>query len=144
MKLGWLVAAALLVASQAAAQGFPWPMLDGVKDGQRLNYHYVGQALDGRPLDDSVVLEIGGVAADGRANVGFEFLTGPDRFDVPYAMGVRDNPLLIMFLEREIQVMRRVSDLRETALRTLLDSGLRRSRVAETRITVDGRELRAH
>jgi hypothetical protein len=117
--------------------------LGDIASGSVLNYDFsrTGKAVEA--FSDTVKVKVTGVQPDGRRDLEFDFLTGPNHVDFHPAKAYLGNPVAIHFLER---------DIREMARRSGGDSGYFRNRIRKsfvnpeihaTKVDVDGSQLDA-
>lgn len=80
--------------------------LKDIKHPERLEYtfeHHGGLAGD---YTDKVVADVRGIEENGRKDVWIDFLSGERRMDASPAIGFNGNPLLMYFLEHDVDEMR--------------------------------------
>ncbi|SMF80295.1 hypothetical protein SAMN06265365_10921 [Tistlia consotensis] len=110
-----LLAVAVLAAGPARAAGesysraqtelFATPHLENVTQPETLHYDFRRSGAAARPLDDSIDVIVTEVRPDGRKNLSFRFLSGPNQRRFPPVEGFRGNPLIMLFLERDVAEM---------------------------------------
>lgn len=119
IRSGFLVlAAAFLMPAANAASGaeegelsdaqvllFRTPHLDGIDRPTTVEYEYRRDAGDEKGFVDTVAIDITEVAADGGKDVKVDFLTGPRARNFGTFDGFRGNPLIMVFLEDDVQRM---------------------------------------
>lgn len=129
--------------NEAQRRAFMNDSLNGVDSGSVITYDFARRGSGAEPIADSVELRVTAVQADGRRDLEFNFLTGPNHVDFHPAKAFKGNPVTIHFLER---------DIREMIHRTGGNSGYLRNRIRQSfaspeihpvRIEVDGRTIDA-
>lgn len=79
--------------------------LDNVNCRVVLKYDFKQQGSHTRELNDLVALEISDIAEDGSKNLKVEFLSGKDRRPFADIEGFRSNPLVMYFLQWDVEKM---------------------------------------
>jgi len=103
-----LVLAAIAGAARAddysAAQLalFDTPHLANIEKPTTLRYAYKHQGTLEQAYDDAVEMTITAIAADGRKNISFNYLSDKHHQDFPPVEGFRGNPIIMMFLESDV------------------------------------------
>ncbi len=81
--------------------------MQGVSAGSRLDYGFKSTTLDADSFSDKVEVKVTKVVAEHKRDLEFNFLNGENHIDFSPAMAYKGNPVLIHFLERDIQQMAR-------------------------------------
>jgi len=79
--------------------------LKGVAKGSRLDYGFKSVTKDADSITDNIELKVTDVVAEGKRDLEFNFLSGPNHIDFSPAKAYTGNPLIIHFLERDISRM---------------------------------------
>jgi hypothetical protein len=74
-----------------------------------LDYSFHHGGAPGGDFEDKVTAEIRAVHDDGRKDVWIDFLSGAHHVDFPPALGFNGNPLLMFFLEHDVNEMHDVA-----------------------------------
>jgi hypothetical protein len=101
-----------------------------------LTYRFVRTAAGEPSFEGKVILELTADRPDGRRDVAFEFHTGPDRMPFAPLESVEWNPLVMMFLQRDVILMARRAGGRHGYFRTRILEALRAGPEVE-QVTVD-------
>lgn len=104
---GYAVAAEPAEFTEAERQLFVTDHLQGLKVPARLHYKVSRRGSLQDELDDSAELALS--AKDGKTVSKVRFLSGADQLKLPPIPGVKGNPILLHFLEREIREMSRLT-----------------------------------
>jgi len=147
--LGLLVAGALLgvaAASPSFAAGddfsdaqhllFDNPQLQNISKPTTLTYAFRRTGTDGASFDDSVDLMVTEILPEGRRNLEFRFLTGERERPFRPIQGFRGNPLIMLFLQRDVEQMAARYGGAKTYFRNRIRSAIR-DRAELDRISVD-------
>lgn len=94
-----------VVYSDAQIALFQTPHLDNIKQPVTLAYEYKREAGPDESFVDAVAMTVTEISPDGGKNVTFEYLTGSNRRPVGDLTGFRGNPLIMVFLEDDLQRM---------------------------------------
>src|SRR5262245_35751387 len=81
---------------------FDTPHLANIDKPMTLHYAYAHHGTLEQPFDDVVDMTITAIAADGRKNVSFNYLSDKHHYDFPPIEGFRGNPIIMMFLEYDV------------------------------------------
>jgi hypothetical protein len=81
---------------------FNTPHLANIDKPMTLHYAYAHHGTLEQPFDDVVDMTITAIAADGRKNVSFNYLSDKHHYDFPPIEGFRGNPIIMMFLEYDV------------------------------------------
>jgi hypothetical protein len=107
-----------------------------------LPYHLTRISTLGDGFEDDITVRLISVGDDGARNVAVDYFTGPRERSVPTFVGVRGNPVLTLFLQRDINEMARQSRGRPRHFQTRIKRALEESaRVEDTRFELGDREL---
>lgn len=113
----FLLAAALLLsgglAGQAAESGyspaqialFDTPHLANITQPLTIQYDFSRHGAGEEAVEDRVDVVVTEVLPEGRKNLEFDFLTGPRHRNFPPIENFRGNPLIMLFLEHDVQEM---------------------------------------
>ncbi len=128
--------------SPAQTALFETPHLHNVSQPETLEYSFVRSGASG--FTDRVAVHVGAPHTDGTKSVSFDFLTGARRLPYPPVDNFAGNPLLMMFLERDVRDMKEQLGLSATYFRNRIREALvDRAVVADASFTLDGRALPA-
>lgn len=103
----WLLAAALPAAAETISEGvFDAGLMRKVQEPSRLRYRYEISGITlAQPFTSPVTMEVREVRGDGEKSVFFDMFEGPNRRQFG-PMAVREqNPLIIVFLQRDVSQM---------------------------------------
>lgn len=113
------LAAGLLAAPAGAAERndytpaqlalFDTPHLKNISAPGTLFYDFRHSAAAGAGFDDRVELTVTEVRADGRKNLSVQYLSGERRRSFPAIEGFRGNPLVMLFLQHDVEEMQRLA-----------------------------------
>ncbi len=128
--------------SSAQTALFETPHLRNVSQAETLEYSFVRSGASG--FTDRVEIHIGAPHADGTKSVSFDFLTGARHLPYPTVDNFAGNPLLMMFLERDVRDMKEQLGLSATYFRNRIrEAFVDRAVVADASFMLDGRALPA-
>ncbi len=128
--------------SPAQAALFETPHLRNVSQPETLEYSFVRSGDSG--FTDRVEIHVGAPHADGTKSVSFDFLTGARHLPYPTVDNFAGNPLLMMFLERDVRDMKEQLGLSATYFRNRIRQAfVDRAVVADASFMLDGRALPA-
>jgi len=105
-------------ASPATAEGgytlaqvalFDTPHLESIAEPMALTYDFSHHAAEGEAFDDRVRMTVTEVGADGRKNLSFEYLSGSRQRPFAAIEGFRGNPLIMLFLQHDVEEMRQAT-----------------------------------
>lgn len=121
-------------------------MNDGLRDiadGSVISYDFARQGKAVEAFSDTVKVKVTAVREDGRRNLEFDFLTGPNHIDFHPAKAYLGNPVIIHFLERDILEMSKQTDGNIGYFRNRIRKSLANAEVHPARVDVQGRALDA-
>lgn len=109
----------------------------------RYRFHKSGALEPG--FDDAVEMTVNGLEPDGRRDLSFHFLTAPRAIDFEPMRQFRGNPLVMLFLERDVREMKRLTGGSDLYFRNRIRHALARpdTQVAPTTIEWRGRTVPA-
>ena len=106
-----------------------------------LDYRFSRSGIETLSYDDKVVADIRTLHPEGGKDVWISFLSGDRQMPIPPVMNFHGNPLLMVFLEHDVNEMRDETGRPAALYRTLIRRALfDRARVTPTHITLAGRE----
>lgn len=143
-----------LVSSSARAQDGPAdvlfgrPHLSGLPSGSEVTYRLERRPSDtarlGEPFSDDIKLVVRSVAASGGRDVDLRIFTGPRGREVDGITGLTGNPLLVIFLDRAVSDMVRLTGGKAPYFKDRLRAGLRDKATTEVaRVEFGGKTLDA-
>lgn len=103
----------------------------------RYRFHKEGKLEAG--FDDSVEMTVSGVAADGRRDVDVRFLSPPRDIAFGPFHQFRGNPLVMLFLERDVREMKRLTGGSDLYFRNRIRHALARPDTRAVPVTVEWR-----
>lgn len=138
-----LIAAADIPADLNEGQRliFAGDHLQQIPEDGTVIYRFTRRSTGQPDKQDEVRMTVTKVRDDGRRNLSFEFLSGPDRLPFPPAEGYRGNPVAIQFLERDIRDMAQATGGSVAYLRNRIRKAFRDPTIRGNRAIVDGMEL---
>ena len=141
--MAWAAAAEPAPPLSAAQQAlFATPHLANVTRPEALEYRFVQLGPGG--FTDRVTVTIAGLHRDGSKDLRFEFLTGERHVDYPGIAHFAGNPVLMLFLERDVRQMHDQTGLAAAYFRERLrQSFLSEAALEEGTATVGGRPVPA-
>lgn len=108
-----------------------------------LPYHFTRTSTLSDGFEDDIILRLTGATADGARNAEIDYFTGPRKRYVPAFDSVRGNPVLSLFLQRDINEMARRTGGPARHFQARIKLSLEESAVIEdTIISLGGREVR--
>jgi hypothetical protein len=126
---------AAMMAMRAQAQDAPAdilfmrPHLAGLPAGTELTYRLERKVSDtarlGAPFSDAITLSIGATASDGGREVGLRVFTGERAREVNALGGLTGNPVLVVFLDRAVANLARLTGGKPPYLKARLRVALR-------------------
>jgi hypothetical protein len=129
-----------LSAAQTAL--FETPHLQGISHPETLEYSFQRTGME--PFTDTVDVHIDKIHPDGTKYVSFDFLSGERRVFYPAVDNFRGNPLLMVFLEHDVQEMKGQIGVAAAYLRNRVrDAFVDRATVADSTIELDGKTVPA-
>lgn len=121
---------------------FETPHLKNIEHPETLEYRYRRDGAGG--FTDSIAERIEKIHPDGSKYVGFEFLTGEHRVFFPAVDNFHGNPLLMVFLEHDVQAMREATGIAAAYWRNRIrEAFVDRARISDTQLTVEGKAVPA-
>jgi hypothetical protein len=151
--------AALLGAGTAAAQSAPeagepatkllfeTPHLSGVAPGTRLSYSFSHATTDaetlGEPFEDSIDLEIQPAERSDRRDVRVILFTGERHRAAGPFENMSGNPIIILFLEHDVQQMSEELKGNPFYLRSRIKEAMRTAVAHPTEVRFNGKEIEA-
>ncbi len=152
-----LVAAPAFLATAASAQPaaedtrplspaqvalFMTPQLQNVGHPETLQYHFTRTGKDG--FEDTVAEKIQAIHPDGTKQVSFNYLSGEHHKFYPAVDNFAGNPVLMVFLESDVQSMKDSLGVSATYFRNLVrEAMVDHATIANTSFTLDGRAVPA-
>ncbi|MDH3596907.1 MAG: hypothetical protein OEM93_18880 [Rhodospirillales bacterium] len=109
------LAVGLAAATPAIAQGgyssaqialFDTPHLENIAEPMALTYDFRYRATEGEVFEDHVKMIVTEVGADGRKSLSFQYLSGSRQRPFAAIEGFRGNPLIMLFLQHDVEEMR--------------------------------------
>jgi len=129
-----------LSAAQVAL--FETPHLKAIAQPETLEYRFERIGID--PFTDSVAVHIDKIHADGTKYVSFDFLSGEHHVFYPAVDNFSGNPLLMIFLEHDVQEMKTQIGVAAAYFRNRVrDAFVDRASMADTTIAFGGKTLPA-
>jgi hypothetical protein len=129
--------------SPAQTALFETPHLSNIVHPVTLDYHYELTGPAG--FADQVAVHIDQVHADGTKYVSFEFLTGARHAFFPAVDDFSGNPLLMVFLEHDVDGMRDQVGVAAAYFRTRIRTAfVDQAQMSDTSIQLDGKTVPAH
>ena len=74
-----------------------------------LTYEFTHSVTEGQAFEDRVKMTVTEVGADGRKNLSFEYLSGSRQRPFGAIEGFRGNPLIMLFLQHDVDEMKQVT-----------------------------------
>lgn len=116
--------------------------LHNVRVAQALRYNYVRKDAAGPGFVDQVRVDVSAKGADGSATVSSHFLTGEREIALPALSGAQGNPVVMGFLERDINEMKRLTGGSANYFRKRIRIALAEAASVEpVSLSYDGRRL---
>lgn len=88
---------------------FDTPHLESIAEPVALTYDFSHDAAEGEAFEDRVRMIVTEVGADGRKNLSFEYLSGSRQRPFAAIEGFRGNPLIMLFLQHDVEEMRQAT-----------------------------------
>ncbi|MGQ9366483.1 hypothetical protein [Azospirillum sp. ST 5-10] len=131
--------------TRAQALLFDTNHLRDLNDGTTLRYRFDKAGTMEPGFTDTVEMTVTAVAADGRKDLSFHFLTGDRAIAFEPMAKFNGNPLIMLFLERDAREMKRLTGGSELYFRNRLRNAFAASTAEVTATTVSwkGREVPA-
>ena len=128
--------------SPAQVALFMTPHMKNIEHPETLQYSFTRDGASG--FTDTVSERITSVHPDGSKAVSFEFFTGERRKPFPGVDDFSGNPLLMVFLENDVNTMRDTLGVSATYFRNRVrEAMVDRATVAATTYTLDGKPVAA-
>jgi len=129
-----------LSAAQIAL--FETPHLKAIAQPETLEYRFERRGIE--PFTDTVAVHIDKIHADGTKYVSFDFLSGEHHIFYPAVDNFSGNPLLMIFLEHDVQEMKAQIGVAAAYFRNRVrDAFIDRAVMADTTIELGGKTLAA-
>ncbi len=126
--------------SPAQVSLFETPHLANIDHPETLLYRYTRQGPDG--FTDHVAEDIKLVHPDGTKYVMFNFLTGDHHIFYPAVDDFRGNPLLMVFLEHDVDEMRAMTGVAAAYYRNRIRAAfIDKAEMTPAKVTLDGHEV---
>lgn len=84
---------------------FAMPHLENIAEPTALTYDFRRRAPEGEAFEDQVRMTVTEVGADGRKNLSFQYLSGSRQQPFAAIEGFRGNPLIMLFLQHDVEEM---------------------------------------
>jgi len=150
-----MLLAALVTIGHASAQApdprplspaqtalFETPHLKAIEHPETLEYRFERTGIE--PFSDAVAVHIDEIHPDGTKLVSFDFLTGEHHKLYPGVDNFTGNPLLMIFLEHDVQEMREQIGVAATYFRNRVrDAFVDRATIVDSTIDFDGKTVPA-
>lgn len=121
---------------------FETPHLQNVDRPEALQYRFERDGAGA--FTDSIAERVEKIHADGTKYVGFNFLTGEHHVFFPAVDNFRGNPLLMLFLERDVREMREQTGVAANYYRNRIrEAFVDRAEISDVEFTLDGKPLAA-
>jgi hypothetical protein len=122
---------------------FETPHLQSIDHPETLEYQFQRTGIE--PLTDTVDIHIDKIHPDGTKYVSFGFLTGEHHVFYPAVDNFRGNPLLMIFLEHDVQEMKDQIGIAAAYFRNRVrDAFVDRAVMTDSTIEIGGKTLPAH
>ena len=115
--------------------------LKGLGVGDVLHYAFARTGTLQEPFQDSVDESIAGIATNGKKNVSINFLSGTHHIETNVFEGFNGNPVVMMFLERDVHDMSEITKGSTLYFRNRIRDAfaiVEKSKITKTTITIDG------
>ena len=155
--MGVLAAVVLALAAEAAAEApdrqnlplstaqtalFETPHLAAIAHPETLQYRFERTGID--PFTDRVAVHIDEIHPDGTKSVSFDFLSGERHVFFPAVDNFRGNPLLMIFLEHDVQEMKQQTGVAAAYFRNRVrDAFIDRATIDDSTVELAGRVVSA-
>ncbi len=121
---------------------FETPHLKTIDHPEALHYSF--ERIGITPLTDTVTVKIETVHPDGTKLVGFDFLTGDNHQFYPAVDNFSGNPLLMLFLEHDVQEMKQQVGVAAAYLRDRVRAAfVDQATMSDTTIELNGKKVPA-
>jgi hypothetical protein len=128
--------------SPAQTALFETPHLKAIDHPETLQYQFQRTGRD--PFTDTVDVHIENVHPDGTKYVSFGFMTGDHHVFYPAVDNFRGNPLLMVFLEHDVQEMKDQIGIAAAYFRKeVVDAFVDKASMSESTVEIDGKMLPA-
>ncbi len=128
--------------SAAQVELFETPHLQNIDHPETLEYRFQREGAGG--FSDTIAERIEKIHADGTKYVDFDFLTGAHHVFFPAIDNFHANPLLMLFLERDVREMQAATGVATGYFRhRIREAFVDRAHVSDIRVTVDGKPVDA-
>lgn len=129
--------------SAAQTALFETPHLKAIDHPETLQYQFQRTGRD--PFTDSVDVHIENVHPDGSKYVSFGFMTGDHHVFYPAVDNFRGNPLLMVFLEHDVQEMKDQIGIAAAYFRKeVVDAFVDKASMSDSTVEIGGKTLPAH
>ncbi len=129
--------------SPAQTALFETPHLKAIDHPETLQYQFERTGRD--PFKDTVGVHIETIHPDGSKYVSFDFLTGEHHVFYPAVDNFRGNPLLMVFLEHDVQEMKDQIGIAAAYFRKqVVDGFVDQAAMSDSTIELGGKTLPAH
>lgn len=115
--------------------------LSGTHRGNVLSYGFVRRSGSDDGFSDTVRMFVTGEDGADRRDLRFDFLTGPRRIDFQPTRGYVGNPLIILFLERDIRDMSEATGGSAAHFRNQIRRSFENPQMEPVSIDFDGRQI---
>jgi hypothetical protein len=88
---------------------FDTPHLENIAEPIALIYDFRHRATEGEAFDDHVRMIVTEVGLDGRKSLSFQYLSGSRQRPFAAIEGFRGNPLIMLFLQHDVEEMRQLT-----------------------------------
>jgi len=124
---------------------FAKPHLANIESEVTLHYGFEQSGSQTNNLQDAIVLDITGVSEIGGKNIEVSFLSGENNRPYRKRVGFRSNPLLMFFLQWDVEKMDDESNISHHYFRSVMrDAFLTDIASEEIEIKLDERNVKAH
>jgi hypothetical protein len=128
--------------SPAQTALFETPHLKAIDHPETLEYQFQRAGID--PFTDTVTVHIDKIHPDGTKYVSFDFLSGEHHVFYPAVDNFRGNPLLMLFLEHDVQEMKQQIGVAAAYFRDhVRDAFIDHATIADSTVEIDGKTLPA-
>lgn len=107
-----------------------------------LHYSFVKGGTLEQSFQDGVDISVDKIMPDGGKNITAQFLSGPNKINFPPTEEARSNPVLLLFLERDIREMKRLTGGQPSYFRKRIRIALAdHADVRPVKFVFDGKEI---
>ncbi len=117
--------------------------LRGVEEGSILNYRFISTANGAEMVTDRVRVFVTAVDGQQKRSLSFDFLSGTRHIEFAPSVGYVGNPVLIHYLEYDIQQMAKAVGGGNGYFRNVIRRSFRTPQMRHTKITFEGKVLDA-